>query len=300
MDSSRQNASSVVLGIIGGSGVYGMKGMEIISEREMDTPYGKPSDLVVEAQIDGRTFFFIPRHGSGHSLTPAEVPYKANIHALKQLGVTHLLAVSAVGIMKEEIHPGEIIIPDQIFDRTKGNRDSTFFGEGVVGHVSFADPFCEEMRQVVIAAAKASGAKVHTGGAYICMEGPAFSTRSESHFYRKTLSPAVIGMTAIPEAKLAREAEMSYAMAAMATDYDCWHESEADVDVEAVMEVLHKNGETALKIVTEVTRSIPETSSASSLSSARFAIVTNPEKIPVATRKKLEPLYGKYWNGSAR
>lgn len=283
------------LGVIGGSGVYQMDGVEIIKEHDLDTPFGKPSDKITEAKIEGRTVFFIPRHGKGHRLLPQEVPYRANIYAMKKLGVTHLLAVSAVGIMKEEINPGDFVVPDQVFDRTKGMRDSTFFGNGIAGHVTFADPFCDEMRSIAIKAAKTKGAKVHETGAYVCMEGPQFSTRSESVFYRDTLKPAVIGMTAVPEVKLAREAELSYAVIATATDYDCWHETEEDVSVEAVIAVLKANAEMANSIVKEVATSLPETSSAHSLSAAQFAIMTNPSLIPQKTKEDLELLYGKYW-----
>jgi 5'-methylthioadenosine phosphorylase len=283
------------LGVIGGSGIYQMDGVEVVKEHDIDTPFGKPSDKVTEAVIDGRTVYFIPRHGKGHRLLPQEVPYRANIYALKSLGVTHLLAVSAVGIMKEEIKPGDFVVPDQVFDRTKGMRDSTFFGNGCAGHITFADPFCSEMRELAISAAKTKGATVHESGAYICMEGPQFSTRAESIFYRETVSPAVIGMTAVPEVKLAREAEMSYAVIATATDYDCWNESEEDVSVEAVIAVLKANAEMANSIVKEVTSSLPETSSAEVFEAAKFAVMTPKEMIPEKTKQNLELLYGKYW-----
>lgn len=284
------------LGVIGGSGIYKIDGVDVLKEHNVTTPFGTTSDVVVEALVGDRKVFFIPRHGSSHSLTPSEVPYKANIYALKSLGVTHVLAVSAVGIMKESIKPGDFIVPDQIFDRTKGIRDSSFFGKGVVGHVSFAEPFCPEMRSLALMSAKSLGATVHDGGCYICMEGPQFSTRSESNFYRQTLKPSAIGMTAIPEAKLAAEAELSYAMIATGTDYDCWHKGEEDVSVEAVLEVLKKNASLAGKVVIEVAKNLPATSDAASLSSAKYAIMTPKDKIPEKTLKDLELLYGKYWN----
>ena len=289
-------AKEVRLGVIGGSGVYQMPGVEIASERELETPFGAPSDRVVEARIDGREVFFLPRHGRGHRLLPSEVNSRANIHALKQMGVTHLVAISAVGIMKEEIRPGELIVPDQIFDRTRGIRPSTFFGEGVVGHLPFADPFCEDLRRIVAEAARTCGATVHEGGTYVCMEGPQFSTRAESHFYRRAVDAAVIGMTALPEAKLAREAELCYALLAMGTDYDCWHEIEEDVQIESVLEILRKNATLAGEVVVEVARRLPERSDCGCLYAAEAAIITAPEAIPDAAKERLRLLYGRYFD----
>lgn len=285
----------VVLGVLGGSGVYGMDGVTLVKEHTVDTPFGAPSDAVAELSYEGKTFYFIPRHGKGHRYLPSEVNYRANIYALKSMGVSHLMAVSAVGIMKEDVRPGDMIIPDQIFDRTKGVRPSTFFGDGVVGHVTFADPFNREMSELIHAAAKAETDRVTRGGTYVCMEGPQFSTRAESLFYRKTLGPVAIGMTAIPEAKLAREAEMCYGMLALATDYDCWHEDESDVAVTDVLKVLKDNAQLANAIVRKVITSLPATSSDEALSAGRFATLTDPAVIPAATRAKLELLYGKYW-----
>jgi len=289
-----QQHKLVSLAVIGGSGLYQMDGVKVVKEHDLTTPFGKPSDAIIESHIDGRVVYFLPRHGRGHRLTPSEVPYRANIHALKQLGVTHVLAVSACGIMRDEIKPGDMVVPDQIFDRTKGVRESTFFGDGLVGHVSFADPFCDELRQIIIAACKANKATTHGSGTYVCMEGPMFSTRAESHQYRKTLDPAVIGMTAIPEAKLAREAELSYAMLALATDYDCWHETEQDVTVEVVMAVLKANAALANAIVKTVAATLPQHSSSPALHAARHAIMTNPAVIPAATKQRLALLYGAY------
>lgn len=285
---------AVKLGVIGGSGLYQMEGAEVVAEHLLTTPFGATSDAVVETLIDGRTVYFLPRHGKGHRLLPSEVPARANIYALKMLGVTHVMAVSACGIMREEIAPGDMVVPDQIFDRTRGQRPSTFFGEGVVGHLPFADPFCEELRQVVLRAAGQEGATVHAGGTYICMEGPLFSTRAESNFYRQTVDAAVIGMTALPEAKLAREAELCYAMLAMGTDYDCWHEEEEDVTIEQILGVMHANAAMANEIVKKVVASLPATSSCACLSAAQFAIVTDKALIPAATKEKLKVLYGKY------
>jgi len=284
---------TTVLGIIGGSGVYGIEGLKVTKEHRVPTPFGEPSDAVIEAQLQGRTIFFLPRHGRGHRLTPSEVNYRANIYALKSLGVTHILSVSAVGIMQPHIKPGDMIVPDQLFDRTKGNRTATFFGEGVVGHVAFADPFCGEMRGIISKAVRQCTDRLHEGGTLVVMEGPQFSTRAESHFYRKTLNPVAIGMTALPEAKLAREAEMAYGLLAMATDYDCWHEIEEDVSVTAVLAVLQANVKLANSIVSQVVKLLPAKSSSDSLYAAEHAIMTDPTRIPAATKEKLALLYGR-------
>jgi 5'-methylthioadenosine phosphorylase len=286
----------VVIGVIGGSGVYKIDGVTYTNEHQLSTPFGEPSDAVLEARIAERTVYFLPRHGRGHRYTPTEVNYRANIHALKQLGVTHLLAVSAVGIMRESIKPGDMVVPDQLFDRTRGLRAQTFFGDGIVGHVMFADPFCSEMREIILRSANLERATVHDGGTYVCMEGPAFSTRAESEFYRKTLAPSVIGMTAIPEAKLAREAEMSYGMLALATDYDCWHETEDDVSVEAVIAVVKANAALANNIIKRVVEQAPWESNTDSLYAARHAIMTDRTKIPENTRLKVRTLWGQYLN----
>lgn len=287
-------AKPVRLGVIGGSGVYQMQGVEVVAEHEVETPFGPPSDSVIEARVGERTVLFLPRHGRGHRFLPSEVNYRGNIHALKQMGVTHVLAVSAVGIMQEHIRPGDMVVPDQIFDRTKGIRASTFFGEGIVGHLTFADPFCDELRGIVAQAAGARGATVHEGGTYVCMEGPQFSTRAESHFYRNAVNATVIGMTAIPEAKLAREAEMCYGMLAMGTDYDCWHEEEEDVDIESVLAILKANAEMANSVVQEIVGRLPETSACECLSAAQYAIITAPEAVPDAAKERLKTLYGHY------
>ncbi len=290
-----QRGYKTQLGVIGGSGVYQMDEAELIKEHTITTPFGEPSDKVLECAIQGKTVYFIPRHGRGHQWLPSEVKYQANIFALKTLGVTHVLAVSAVGIMREEIRPGDMVVPDQIFDRTRGQRPSTFFGNGIVGHVSFADPFSAEMRAIILDAARAKTSAVHDGGAYVCMEGPQFSTRAESQFYRKTLNPSVIGMTGLPEAKLAREAELCYGMLCLATDYDCWHESEADVAVEDVLKVLKNNAKLANSIVCEVVKRMPEYSTSPDLDCAKFAIITKKEALSPERVKDLEPLYGRYF-----
>lgn len=287
---------NVVLGVLGGSGVYQMDGVKIVKEHSISTPFGDPSDKIVEASFEDNTFYFLPRHGRGHRLLPSEVNYRANIYALKSLNVTHLMAVSAVGIMREDIRPGDMIIPDQIFDRTKGIRKSSFFGEGIVGHVTFADPFNKEMSDIIESCAKEKTDRVHVGGTYVCMEGPQFSTRAESIFYRETLKPSVIGMTGIPEAKLAREAEMCYGMLALGTDYDCWHETEADVDVTDVLKILKDNANLANEIVKKVATALPKTSSDEALSAARFAILTDKSLIPEKVKNDLSLLYGQYIN----
>ena len=285
---------AVQLGVIGGSGIYQMSGIEPVREHKLSTPFGQPSDLIVEASIDGRKTFFLPRHGRGHTLLPSEVNYRANIYALKSLGVTHVLAVSAVGIMQKAIQPGDLVIPDQLFDRTKGQRAATFFGQGIVGHVEFADPFCKDFSGWIAESARRLGGCVHTGGTYVCIEGPQFSTRAESRSYRSSLEATVIGMTAIPEAKLAREAELAYGMLALATDYDCWHEGEADVSVEAVIAVLKANSEKANSIIKDLSRHLPLVHESPIFEAARFAIMTAKDSIPEQRRKDLALLYGKY------
>ena len=287
---------AVQLGVIGGSGMYQMDGVEVVAEHRLNTPFGTPSDAVVETRIDDRSVFFLPRHARGHVLLPSEVPYRANVYAMKQMGVTHLLAVSAVGIMQEHIQPGDMVVPNQIYDRTKGIRPATFFGEGIAGHVAFADPFCDELRVALLASARQLGDTIHEGGTYVCMEGPQFSTRAESHFYRREVDATVIGMTALPEAKLAREAEMCYAMLAMGTDYDCWHEAEEDVSVEAVVAVLKANAERANQIVRTLATHIPRVSDCACLNAAQFAVITSPDAISDAAKERLYLLYGKYWN----
>jgi len=222
------------IGIIGGSGVYSFEGVRIHDRLNTETPFGKPSAPLILADYNDIPLVFLPRHGEGHTLSPSEVPYAANIYALKHLGVRQLIAISAVGSLQEKYHPRHFVIPDQIYDRTKGIRRSTYFGGGIVGHIGFGDPFCRELSRLLFRAAEQAGATVHEGGTLVCMEGPAFSTRAESMVYRSQ-GHAIIGMTAIPEAKLAREAGICYASLCMITDYDVWHETEEDVTVEAVM-----------------------------------------------------------------
>ncbi len=289
---------SVRLGVIGGSGMYQMEGIRLVAEHRLDTPFGAPSDAVIEAAIGERAVFFLPRHGRGHRLLPSEVNCRANIHALKQLGATHVLAISAVGIMQPFLRPGHMVVPDQIFDRTRGQRPSTFFGDGIAGHVSFADPFCPELSKALVRAATECGATVHAGGTYVCMEGPQFSTRAESNYYRRAVHATVIGMTALPEAKLAREAELCYAMLAMATDYDCWHETEASVQIEAVLEVMRRNSTVANATIAALARSLPPTGDCACQHAAAHAIITAPEFIGPEVRARLRVLYGRYLDPS--
>ncbi|NRA44067.1 MAG: S-methyl-5'-thioadenosine phosphorylase [Oligoflexales bacterium] len=288
---SEQN-EPVVLGVIGGSGLYKMDQAKIVKEHEICTPFGKPSDLVVETEIGGKKVFFLPRHGKGHSISPTEIPFRANIAAMKQCGVSHLLAISAVGIMREDISPGDMILPDQIIDVTKGMRSPSFFGKGAVGHVLFADPFCSQFRELCFGAASAKAKKVHDSGTYICVEGPRFSSRAESHYFRRTMEPSCIGMTAHPEAPLAKEAELSYALLGLATDYDCWHETEEDVTVEAVLQVLKNNAKTANEIVVELTKSLPNEMPRPLKGTMSSMLVTNRDMIPIETKRNLEYLYG--------
>ena len=283
----------VKVGIIGGSGFYQMDGLNELRKIEVETPFGLPSHAVVVGKIDGQSVAFLPRHGVGHPLLPSEINVRANIYALKSLGVEWLIGVSAVGSLGEEIEPRHFVIPDQLYDHTK-NRTSTFFGDGIVAHVGFADPFCPILGQCIYQSAKRVGATIHSGGTYICMEGPAFSTLAESNLYRK-FGFDVIGMTAAPEAKLAREAEMSYAVLACSTDYDCWHEDHETVTTEMIIENLLANVETAKQIVRSAIQNLPlDRSSSPAYKALEKSIATNPNVIPEETTQKLELLIGKY------
>ncbi|MBF72824.1 S-methyl-5'-thioadenosine phosphorylase [Candidatus Poribacteria bacterium] len=283
----------VKVGIIGGSGFYQMDGLNELRKIEVETPFGLPSHAVVVGKIDGQSVAFLPRHGVGHPLLPSEINVRANIYALKSLGVEWLIGVSAVGSLREEIEPRHFVIPDQLYDHTK-NRTSTFFGDGIVAHVGFADPFCPILGQCIYQSAKRVGATIHSGGTYICMEGPAFSTLAESNLYRK-FGFDVIGMTAAPEAKLAREAEMSYAVLACSTDYDCWHEDHEAVTTEMIIENLLANVETAKQIVRSAIQNLPlDRSSSPAYKALEKSIATNPNVIPEETKQKLELLIGKY------
>ncbi len=237
-----------VIGVIGGSGLYDMEGLTDVREVTLDTPFGAPSDAFITGTLGDAKMVFLPRHGRGHRLLPSEVNYRANIYGMKVLGVEQIISVSAVGSMKEEIVPGHIVIPDQFFDRTQGKRASTFFGQGVVGHVQFADPVCSDLSTILVDSAQSVGATVHAGGTYVCIEGPNFSTRAESNIYR-SWGVDIIGMTNLPESRLAREAEICYGTVALATDYDCWHEGHEDVSVDAVIAIIQQNVVTAREII---------------------------------------------------
>ena len=281
------------IGVIGGSGLYEIEGLTNIKEVSIETPFGAPSDSFITGQLEGVSMAFLPRHGRGHRLLPSEVPYRANIHGMKQLGVERIISVSAVGSMKEEIAPGHIVLPDQFFDRTQGKRPSTFFGDGVVAHVQFADPVCPELSRELGAAARQAGATVHEGGTYLCIEGPNFSTRAESMIYRGW-GVDVIGMTNLPEARLAREAEICYGTVALATDYDCWHEGHDDVSVDAVLAVIRQNVATAKTIIKHAVNRIAGQRSCGCGRALQYAIMTDRSLIPDKTRKNLEILIGRY------
>ncbi len=281
-----------LIGIIGGSGLYNIEGIKDIQSVSVDTPFGMPSDSFTVGTLEGRQVAFLPRHGKGHTILPSELNFRANIYAMKKLGAGHIIAVSAVGSMKEEIKPLDIVIPDQFFDRTRG-RISTFFGEGIVGHVSFADPVCETLADKLHHAAKSVGARVHKGGTYLCMEGPLFSTRAESNVYRQW-GVSIIGMTNLQEAKLAREAEICYSTLAMSTDYDCWHIEEEPVTLEMILGNLNKNAETAKRILKAVIPTITKERTCACATASQNAIVTHKDKIPENTKKKLDIIFGKY------
>jgi len=282
------------IGIIGGSGLYGMAGLTDVHEEKISTPFGEPSDPLVLGTLEGRKVAFLARHGKGHRILPSELNFKANIYAMKTVGVTSILSVSAVGSLKEEHKPTDFVVPDQFIDRTF-DRTATFFGEGVVGHVAFGDPVCPIVSDVFVKACEEVGVVGKKGGTYVCMEGPQFSTKAESRLYR-SWGADIIGMTNLQEAKLAREAEISYATLAMVTDYDCWFEGHDAVTVEQVIAVMHQNSANAQNVVKAAVRLIPTDLSASpAQSAAKFAIMTDRSVIPAETKKKLEVLFGKYW-----
>lgn len=281
------------IGVIGGSGLYEIDGLTELERVKLATPYGEPSDEYVVGRLGEAKMVFLPRHGRGHRILPHEINFRANIWGMKKLGVEWILSVSAVGSMKEEIHPGDIVIVDQFIDRTKA-RAASFFGDGVAGHVGFGDPVCGELAAQVYDAAAAAGARVHRGGTYVVIDGPMFSTRAESNVYR-SWGASVIGMTNLPEAKLAREAELCYATIALSTDYDCWHETEADVTVDAVMAIIKKNVSLARAIVKGSAERIGAARSCACQTAAKHAVMTAPEAIPAAARERLGVIMNKYW-----
>ena len=281
------------LAVIGGSGIYQMSGLQKIDEIHADTPFGKPSAPIVIGTLGRRRVAFLARHGAGHHISPSEVPYRANIFALKALGADRIVSISACGSLREDYAPGDIVIPDQLFDNTK-NRPRTFFGEGLVAHISVADPFCEDLSGQLAEAVRETGATVHTGGALVTIEGPRFSTKAESNVFR-SWNMSLIGMTTCPEAFLAREAEMCYAVMAHVTDYDVWHVTEAPVSVEMVIETLNKNAEIARTAVATLADRLTETRTCDCREALADALITQREKIPPATVSKLKPLIAKYF-----
>lgn len=284
--------ASPIIGVIGGSGLYEMEGLEQMREVEVQTPFGKPSDKLVQGRLGDAELIFLPRHGKGHRWLPTELNFRANIFALKKLGVARIISISAVGSLREDIAPGDLVVPDQFIDRTV-QRPSTFFGRGLVAHVSLADPFCKDLSAALVNAARAENARVHAGGTYVCMEGPQFSTRAESHLYR-SWNAHVIGMTNLQEAKLAREAEICFATVALATDYDCWNEHAGNVEIEHVLEVLKRNVELARRVIRRVAGEVTESRGCACAAALKDAIITERSRIPKKVIKELAPIVGKY------
>lgn len=284
------------IGIIGGSGLYKMDALTDVEELTIETPFGTPSDALICGKLDGTSVAFLARHGRSHSLMPTELPFRANVYAMKSLGVKYLLSASAVGSLKEEVKPVDMVIPDQFIDRTK-NRAATFFGEGIVAHIAFGDPICKNLAAILGDAVESldlDGVNLHRGGTYVCMEGPAFSTKAESHLYR-SWGATVIGMTNLTEAKLAREAEMAYATLAMATDYDCWHPDHDSVTVEMVIGNLQKNAVNAQLVIRDVVRRLADNPPPSEAHSAlKYAVITPLDTAPAVTKDKLKLLLAKY------
>jgi 5'-methylthioadenosine phosphorylase len=286
---------NINIGIIGGSGLYQMPELVNVREVPVETPFGEPSDAFIVGELDGVTVAFLPRHGRGHKLTPSELPFKANIYAMKLLGVEYILSVSAVGSLQEKYAPTDFVIPDQFFDRTRARaHESTFFGEGIVGHITFAHPVCDELGDILETSCRGAGIKTHRGGTYLCMEGPAFSTKAESNVYRQW-GMDIIGMTNLQEAKLAREAEIAYATLALVTDYDCWYEGHDDVTVDMVIEYLNKNVRNAQLVLKDAVKRVSEKQTPNRFRDAtKNAIFTSRDLWPAATAKKLEAIIGKY------
>ena len=280
------------IGIIGGTGLYQMDGFTDVREVAVLTPFGPPSDSLFVGSLDGRRVAFLPRHGRGHRILPHELNFRANVFAMKKLGVEWILSVSAVGSLKERYEPLHVVVPDQFIDRTR-QRESTFFGNGLVAHVAFAHPFCRNLSKVVAEACAEAGATHHVGGTYVCMEGPQFSTLAESELYR-SWGADLIGMTNLQEAKLAREAEICYSTLAMVTDYDCWHPDHDAVTAEQIMGVLGKNAETARKVLRAAVRRLPIPRGCECATALKYALVTAPELVPETVKRDLEPIVGRY------
>ena len=288
--------SQAAIGIIGGSGLYKMEALKDVEEVAIDTPFGKPSDAIILGTIDGTRVAFLARHGRNHHLTPSELPFRANIYAMKSLGVQYLISASAVGSLKQEAKPLDMVVPDQFIDRTK-NRISTFFGDGIVAHIAFGDPVCHNLAGVLadaVASLNLTDVNLHRGGTYVCMEGPAFSTKAESNLYR-SWGATIIGMTNLPEAKLAREAEIAYATLALVTDYDCWHPDHDSVTVDLIIANLQRNAVNAQKVIQETVRRLTEKPPTSDAHTAlKYAILTPLDKVSEATKVKLNLLLQKY------
>ncbi|MFH0974905.1 MAG: S-methyl-5'-thioadenosine phosphorylase [Spirochaetota bacterium] len=284
---------NVKVGVIGGSGIYEIDGVEILDELNMDTPWGKPSDSIVIAKVEGVDTAFLPRHGRGHFILPHEVNSLANIAALKMIGVEEIIAFSAVGSLKEKIKPLDFVLPDQVIDRTK-TRPSTFFGDGIAGHIAFADPFCSRLHEIIKPVAESTGIRLHTNETVICMEGPAFSTRAESNLYR-SWGAGVINMSTLPEAKLAREAEICYAVICMSTDYDCWKVDEAHVTVEMLIENLHKNADNAKKLMMALLPKMGGNRTCECKDAVKNSIITAQGKQNISQKKKLKKIFPAYF-----
>jgi len=281
-----------VLGVIGGSGLYQMPGLEGVEEIVVETPWGRPSDAVIQGRLDGTRVLFLPRHGRGHRVPPHAINFRANVWALKSLGATHVVSVSAVGSLREEIAPGDLVVVDQFIDRTR--RVGTFFDQGLAVHVSMADPVCPALAAALHEAAMTTGANVHKGGTYVCIEGPRFSTRAESHMFR-SWGANVVGMTNVPECFLARELELPYATLALSTDYDCWHSGHDAVDVQTVVAVMRKNVDRAQKAIRAVATRLPDAARSPATGALQFAMMTDLATLEPALRAKFEPVFGKYW-----
>lgn len=281
-----------MVGVIGGSGLYEMEGLEEVQTISLTTPFGDPSDSFVVGRLEGTKIAFLPRHGKGHRISPSSLNFRANIYAMKVLGVQWIIGVSAVGSMKEYLHPGDMVIPNQYIDRTI-HRQNTFFSDGIVCHIGFADPVCPVLSQILFQAGKEVGATVQKNGTYLCIEGPQFSTRAESKLYR-TWGVDVIGMTNLPEAKLAREAEICYAAIAFVTDYDCWHEEKEDVSVGDILRILAQSTKVAKSTIRHAVKHLPEMRECICATALKYALITGKKYIPEKTKKDLEPIIGKY------
>ena len=284
--------SSPIIGIIGGSGLYRMQGLTRMREINVKTPFGKPSDRLVRGRLGDAELVFLPRHGRGHRWLPSEINFRANIFALKKIGVERIISISAVGSLQQNIAPGHVVVPDQFIDRTT-QRPGTFFGNGLVAHVSLADPFCRDLSRVLVKAARTEKATVHAGGTYLCMEGPQFSTRAESRLYR-SWKAHVIGMTNLQEAKLAREAEICFGTLALATDYDCWNESASHVEIEHVLAVLGRNIDLAQRVIRRAAAALGGLRSCACAAALKDAMITERSSIPKKLRSDLRPIIGKY------